>query len=524
VLLIACANVANLLLARGTARQREVAVRRALGATRGRIVRQLLAESVLLAAAGGVLGALLGAWGIGLIAATLPADDLAFWMVFDVDRSVLALTALASLAAAVLFGLLPALQVSSPDLSGALKEGGTRGASAGARTGRARSSLVVAQLALSLVLLTGASLMMRSFLLLQRASPGFDPSHALTLETSLQGARYAADSAVVGGYEELERRLAALPGVARVGATSQLPVRACCSGTGYVAEGHRYAVGATPDALHSAVTPGYFAALGVPLLEGRGIDARDDAGAPAVAVVNRAMARREWPGESAVGKRFRYAATDSTAITVVGVVGDVQQDELTDRDRPQMYRPNAQQPYRTLALVVRAHGDPAALAPAARQALRAFDKDLPVSEMFTMREVVRRRMFQPRIYGSMFAVFAGAALLLASVGLYGVVAYTVAQRTHEIGVRVALGATMAHVLRLVVRQGARLVALGLLIGVPAALALTRLLRGALYGVSPGDPATFVGMTMLLSAVALLASYVPARRATRVDPMTALRSD
>ena len=522
VLLIACANVANLLLAKASARQKEVAVRLALGATRRRVVRQLLTESLILALMGGAAGALLGAWGVDGIVRMLPAD-LPFWMVLDVDRTVLLVTFVVTVVTGVVFGLAPALQASSLSLTETLKDGAL-GSTAGARAGRLRNTLVVAEIALSLVLLAGAALMIQSFLRTQSANLGFDPAGVLVLETSLQGPRYEGDTAPAGAYRALLERVAAAPGVERVGAVAILPVRSCCSFIGYFPEGKRYPRGEGPSSLYNVVTPGFFGAFGMRLLAGRTFDNRDGMGAPRVAVVNRTFAEREWPGQDPLGRRFKIDnPDDSVWVTVVGVVGDVVQREVQTESRAQTYVPHAQNPWRTMSLVARTSRDPAAAAPAVRREIRAFDKDLPVARVATMRQVVRERMFQPRVYGTMFGIFAAAALLLASVGLYGVMAYTVAQRTHEIGVRMSLGAQPRDVLRLVVRDGARLTALGLAIGLPAAFGLARLLRGTLYGVSPSDPATFVGISILLTTVAIVASYLPARRAARVDPMEALRS-
>jgi putative ABC transport system permease protein len=523
VLLIACANVANLLLARATARQKEVAVRLALGATRRRIIRQFLTESLILAVMGGAAGVLLGAWGLDGIVSMLPAD-LPYWMVFDVDRTVLLLTLAVTVATGVIFGLAPALQASSLALTETLKDG-SRGSTAGARAGRLRSTLVVAEIALSLVLLAGATLMIQSFLRTQSANLGFDSAGALALETSLQGPRYEGDTTPAAAYRALLERVAAAPGVEQAGGVAILPVRSCCTYIGYFPEGKRYPQGEGPTSLYNVVTPGLFGALGMRLLTGRPFDDRDGSGAPRVAVVNRTFAEREWPGRDPIGRRFKIDnPDDSVWVTVVGVVGDVVQRELETEPRAQTYVPHGQNPWRTMTIIVRTSGDPAAIAPAVRREIRAFDKDLPVARVATMAQVVRERMFQPRVYGAMFGIFAAAALLLASVGLYGVMAYSVAQRTHEIGVRMSLGAQPRDVLRLIVRQGARLTVLGLAIGLPVAFGLARLLRGTLYGVSPSDPATFVGISILLTTVAIVASYLPARRAARVDPMEALRSE
>ena len=523
VLLIACANVANLMLARATGRQKEIAVRLALGAGRGRIVRQLLTESIVLGVLGGALGTALGSWGIDAIVTMLPAE-LPFWMTFDVDRRVLAMTLAASLLTGVLFGLAPALQASSPALSETLKDS-SRGASASRRVGRLRSSLVVGELVLSLVLLIGATLMVQSFLRTRSANLGFDPSNVLTMETSLQGDRYASDTARVAFYRQMVDRVARMPGVEAVATVAQLPVGSCCSWVGYFPEGKQYPRGEGPNALHNVVSPGFFGAMRIRVLGGRVFDDRDALGAPRTVIVNRTLAEREWPGESALGKRMRFgSAQDSLVLTVVGVVDDVVQEQVTEGREGQVYIPFDQSGWRTQSIVVRSAGEPTALSSAVRDAIHELDKDLPIARIKSYPQVVREEMFEPRVYGLMFGIFAVAALVLASIGLYGVMAYSVAQRTHEIGVRMALGARPGDVQRLIVRRGVLLTVVGLVIGLPAAFALSQLLRSSLYGVTPGDPATFVGIPLLLTAVALLASYVPARRATKVDPVVALRNE
>ncbi len=527
VLLVACANVAGLLLARATARTREIAVRRALGAGRGRIVRQLLTESMILALLGGTLGTLLGVWGLAGVRTMLPLDDLPFWMTFEVDGTVLLFTLGASVASALAFGLTPALHVTRRDVSSALRDGG-RSVAGDSRTGRLRAVLVVGQLTFSLVLLAGATLMMRSFVRMTSADPGFRAAAVLAFETSLQGTRYRSDSAITAGYVALLDRLAAIPGVVSVAAASQLPIASCCSRTHYYPSDRSYRPSEAPTAYSTAVTTAYFQALGIPVLAGRIFDDRDRDRAPRVIVVNRALVEREWPGQDApLGKRLKLDAADSVEWTVVGVVADTKQRELTDPPRPHVYLPHAQVGWRSLNVVVRASDgsiEPEALAPAVRAAVRQFDRDAPVTQLRPMTETVRRRMFQPRVYSAMFTIMGAGALLLASVGLYGVVAYSVLRRTHEIGIRVALGASPRNVLQLIVAQGARLVGLGLLLGIPAALALARVLRGALYGVSTADPATFTAIPVLLATVALLASYLPARRAARIEAVEALRAD
>ena len=522
VLLIACANVANMLLARATTRRREIAVRLAIGASRWRIVRQLLAESIVLATLGGIGGALIGAWSVGAIVKELPSN-LPYWMTFSVDRSVMAYTALASLGAAAVFGLVPALQAARPELVSGLKAGGARGGGTGHGARRARAVLVVGQLAVSLVLLVGAGLMTRSFLAIQHADLGYRSAGVLTFELSMQGAKYEGDSTPGQRYATLLDRLAEVPGVVAVGAASDLP-GSCCSTNPIYPEGTSYTESTAPNPVYTAATPGYFDALGLRLVAGRGITATDVAHTPRVAVINETLARQQWARGSAIGRRFHVDVKDTSWVTVVGVVRDVMLRDPTSRPRAQVYVPHAQQPYRGMAVVVRGAGDPTVLAPAMRRAVRAFDPDLPLAQLRSMENRTRERNFESRIYTVMFATFAGAALLLAAVGLYGVIAYGVAQRTHEIGVRVALGAAPADVRRLVLTDGLRLAAIGLLIGVPAAIGFGRLLGGMLYRVTASDPMTFAIVPATLAAVALLASWVPARRAARLEPVAALRSE
>jgi len=523
VLLIACANVANLMLARATNRQREIAVRLAIGAGRGRIVQQLLTESVLLGIVGGGLGALLGVWGVDAIVSLLP-PEMPFWMVFNVDGRVLTATLVISILTGVLFGLVPALQASSPRLGETLKEN-SRSSTGGVRSARLRSTLVVTELVLSVVLLIGAALMIQSFIRMRTARLGFDASRVLTFQIAPEGSRYASDSARLRFYDAVTERLGALPGVSRVGAVAWLPVRNCCSWVNYLPEGKQYGADDLPNALHNIVTPGFLDALGIPLLAGRDFARTDVASAPRVAIVSKAFADREWRGQNPIGKRVRLDPTDTAWTTIVGVMGSFVQDRrVGDTMRPQVLVPLAQSQRRTLYVAVKASADAASLAPLVRATVRALDANVPLAEVKTLPRVISERHFEPRVYGLMFSIFAVSALVLAVIGIYGVMAYSVAQRTHEFGVRMALGAQPRDVLMLVLRAGVRLVVIGLVIGVPAAFAMGRGLGGLLYGVKPGDPATFIGIPVLLAAVALLASVIPALRATRVEPIIALRQD
>ncbi len=524
VLLIACANVANLLLARGASRQREVAVRLSLGATRGRIVRQFLTESLLLAVVGGIAGTLLGVWGTDLFVTHMMPTSVPYWMTFDVDRLVLAVTLGVTVVCGLLFGVVPALSLSRPALGEALKSAGGRGNSAAARAGRTRSTLVVTELALSLVLLVGAGLMMRSFLATHSANLGFDRRGLLSFQVALSGPAYASDSARATFARTLEERLRALPGVRAVGAIDRQLIADCCRHTAYAVEGNEFAAGLAPRAFFGQVSPGYLATMRIPLRQGRDFADSDLSSGGRVALVDELFATREWPGQSALGRQVRLHGSSGDPYTVVGVIPHLVTRNVTDEVIPQLLVPLPRDAAGTRWYALRTDGDPDALIPAVRTALRALDATLPIARAQSMDFTISDRMFQPRVFGSMFTVFAAAALLLATIGLYGVMSYLVAQRRQEMGIRMALGATGGDVTRLVLRGAARLIAVGLGIGFPLAIGLSQLLRGALFGVSATDPLTLAGIPALLLAVALLASWMPARRATRVDPVTALRAD
>jgi putative ABC transport system permease protein len=385
--------------------------------------------------------------------------------------------------------------------------------------------LVVTELVLSVVLLIGAALMIQSFIRMRTAPLGFDPSRVLTFQVAPEGSRYASDSARLRFYDALTERVGSLSGVRGAGAIAWLPMRNCCSWANYQPEGKTYAADDRPNAFYNVVTPGFLGAFGIPLVAGRDFDRRDTKAAPSVAIVSRIFAEREWPGQNPIGKRVRLDATDTTWTTIVGVMGAFVQDRrISNALRPQIVVPLAQSERRTLWVTVRAAGDAAALAPLIRAEIRRIDPDVPLAELKVMPRVIAERNFEPRVYGLMFSIFAVSALVLAVIGIYGVMAYSVAQRTHEFGVRIALGAQPRDVLLLVLRAGVRLVTLGLIIGVPVAFGMGRGLGGLLYGVTPTDRATFIGIPLLLGAVALLASMVPARRATRVEPIVALRND
>ena len=524
VLLIACANVANLMLSRAAARQREMAIRGALGAGRLRIVRQLLTESVLLALGGAALGVVIAMWGLDFVIAAVPADK-PFWMVFSVDGRVLAFTVAVAVGTGVLFGLAPAWQTTRVNLHESLKEG-SRGAGAGGGSARhrLRHTLVVVQVGLSMILLVGATLMIRSFLRLHQVDPGFDRHNVLASWVVLAGPRYDSVAARAAFFEQVLPRLRALPGVTGAAASQAPPLSQSSSVSSFSVEGWSVPPGERLEGNWQAVTAGFVSLLGVPVTRGRDLTEQDVRDSALVAVINQTMAGRYWPGQEALGKRFRFGSDepDSPWMTVVGIVGNVRHEKLSEPAEDQFYIPYTQSPYRGMMLLIRTTAAPAALAAAMRREVHAVDAQLPMFEMRTMAEMYRQSLWEQRLYSTMFGAFAAVALLLAAVGLYGVMSYMVTLRTHEIGVRMALGAQRSDMLRLVVRQGIRLTALGVLIGLAGAFAVTGTLKNFLYGVTPADPATFFGIPLLLSLVALLASWIPARRATRVDPMLALR--
>jgi putative ABC transport system permease protein len=523
VLLIACANVANLMLAHSVARQKEIAIRAALGASRARIVRHLLTESLVLGALGGALGLGLAVWGMELLLAAIPID-IPFWMKFDLDVRVLAFTLGVSLATGVLFGVLPALYASRPDLNEALKDGG-RGASPGRGRHRLRSLLVVSEVALSLVLLIGAGLMMRSFLRLADVDPGLDPSNVLTMRLSLPSEKYPDGTTRSSFYRQLQERVAALPGVESAAAVSNVPLGGGLWGRSLTVEGWPVlSVGEAPMINHCVATPGYFRTMGIPMLAGRDFTYADTADSTRVTIVDERLAREYWPNESALGKRIRFGPPESNEPwhTVVGVVGTVHHQRLDAHTRQSIYVPHDQIPVPFMTLTIRATGDATGLAAAVRRQVLELDPGLPVINAQMMEDIVGQSIWQPRLYALLFAVFAAVALALALVGIYGVMSYSVTQRTHEIGVRMALGARPGDVVRLVVRQGMTLALAGVAIGVALALALTRVVSGLLFGVTATDPQTFVALSALLIGATLAASLVPARRAARVDPLVALR--
>ncbi len=519
VLLIACVNVANLLLAWAVRRQREVALRAALGARRTRMVRQFLTESLLLSFLGGGFGLLLAWGGVGLLQ-QIRLANLPRLQEIHIDVWTFAFTFGISLITGLAFGLLPAFRASKLDLNEALKESGK--STSGTERHRLRSALVFADVALALLLLTGAGLMMKSFVRLLEVNPGFDPSHTLTLTISLWGPK-AADAPAVAFFQQVLQRVEALPGVESAGIVSQLPLGGNMDMYGVHVEGKSLPnPEEDPSADRYSITPGYLRAMRIPLLRGREFDARDVATSPMVALVNESMARQFWPGEDPIGKRFRMGDTKGPWKTVVGVVGDVLHKGLDAPHTIQVYVPNTQFTDSMVILAVRTSKEPASMAAAVRSEIAALDPQVPVSEVATMEEVVATSVANQRFGALLFLLFGGIALVLTAVGIYGVISYGVAQRIHEIGIRLALGAGRRDVLTLIVSEAMRPALLGAALGLIAAFGLTRLLTRLLYNVEPTDPGVFAAVLLLLIGVALLASYIPARRATRVDPMVALR--
>ena len=524
VLLIACANVANLLLVRAAAREREIAVRAALGAARGRLVGQLLTESIVLATAGGVAGLLIAVLGLRMLLAMAPVDIPRLDQI-RVDWQVLAFALGLSLATGVVFGLVPALQASRPDLNESLKEGG-RGSTTGIRGRRIRGALVISEIALSLVLLIAAGLMIKSFVHLQQFNLGFNPDRMLTLRLQLPGSKYKDDSQVAGFYRELLDGVENLPGVQSVGAISTIFLTKTPYSTNFTIQGRPpLRPGQQIEVPIDSISPNYFRVMGIPLLRGREFTDDDKAGAPGVVMINQTFARRFFPDEDPIGKRFVYGMPDGPNppwLTIVGVVGDTRRTGFDAEIRPETYLPYSQTPDRSMYLVVRAASSPMPVIQPVRDAVWAIDKDQAVFSVETMDQLLSEMMAQRRFNMLLLAIFAGAALILAAVGIYGVMSYSVTQRTHEIGVRIALGAGRATVLRQVAGQGMMLAAAGIGLGLAGSLALTRLMAGLLFEVHATDPVTFVLIPLLLGGVALAASVIPARRAMKLDPILALR--
>jgi putative ABC transport system permease protein len=520
VLLIACANVANLLLARATARKKEIAIRTALGASRGRITRQLLTESILLALIGGTVGLLLAWWGMGSLLALAP-DDLQEVKSVALDVRVLAFTLGVTMLTGIVFGLVPAIQASSPNLNETLKEGG-RGISGGRH--RVRSALVIVEVALALVLLVCSGLLIRSFVSLNRVSPGFNSKNALTVNIALPGRKYQNADQYSGFFGQLLERLAVLPGVTDVGATQSMPIQGDFL-VGFKIQGRPPAApGEDRSTNYYAVTLGYFKSMGIPLIRGRLFTEQDNSKSRRVAIINETMAKTYFADEDPIGQSISLSQGPDNSSEIIGVVGDVKQYGLAEPSTLQTYESYLQMPFSGMTLVVRTQDRPEALSDAIRQEVLAIDLEQPVSRVRTLEQIVSGSVQQQRFLMFLLSLFAGVAMTLAAVGLYGVMSYAVTQRTHEIGIRVALGASNTNVLRLIVGQGMMLALTGIAIGLAGSFGATRLMSNLLFGISTTDPITFGGISVLLTVVTLVSCLAPAYRAIRVDPMVALRHE
>jgi putative ABC transport system permease protein len=525
VLLIACANVANLLLARATARQKEIAIRSALGASRTRIVRQLLVESLMLAMVGGGLGLLLATWGVDLLKVVGPSNIPRLQQV-ALDVPVLLFTLVLSALVGVAFGLVPALHVSKPNLTGALNDA-SRGSTENIRRNRARSLLVVSEVALSLMLLIGAGLLLKSFVRLLQTSPGFDASHIIALDIPLSRQRYDTSAKQADFFHQLIERTKALPGVQSAGVVNLLPLGNADETLSFSIAGRPpYPAGSEPAANYTVVSPGYFETFKIPLRQGRLLGSGDKEKTPLVVLVSEELAREYFAGENPIGQRLSIDqddGADAIPREIVGVVGDVRRESLETAPSPEFYIPHEQAPERRMNLVVRSETDnPASMTATLRNTLKDLDRDQMVWQTRTLDQLVAASIAGRRFNLLLLGLFAGLALVLAALGIYGVMAYSVTRRTHEIGIRMALGARMIDVLKLVIKDGLTLAVIGVAVGLGGAFALTRLMRSLLFGVTPTDGSTFVGISVGLIAIALIASYIPARRATKVDPLVALR--
>jgi putative ABC transport system permease protein len=525
VLLIACFNVANLMLARASSRAREMSIRTALGAGRGQILRQLLTESVIVGLLSVPLGLLCAKAGLKLMDMSIPPDDIPYFIHWSLNLRALLCSVAVAAVTGIVFGLAPALQASKADLNEGLKEGG-RGASGGGRAW-IRNTLVVAEVALSLLLLIGASLFVRSFLNMQLATGGFDPAPLMTLRYFMPNEQYATPESKVHRTEDILRRVEALPGVQAVFASNLVPLGGGGSGTRIEIDGRPFEKGKEPVIGFTGVSARMLETLGLSVTRGRTLTATEAMTSTPYAVINQAMAKRFWPTDDPIGRRFRtIEEADGAWFTIVGVAPDIRHGELdnTEPIEPSAYVSFAYGAYPNTGLTIRASGDPALISAPAREAIRASDPRLAVFQVTTMEELRKRGYWQYFLFGWMFSLFGGIALLLAAIGVYGVLSYSVAQRTQEIGVRMALGAARGDVLKLVVVQGIRLAIIGVVIGMVGSYFVTPIIKSELVNVSPTDPLSFIGVSIFLTAIAFLASFVPARRAMAVDPLVALRAE
>ena len=526
LLLIACANVANLLLARAADRERELAVRISLGASPRRLVRQLMTESVVLSGVSALIGLGLALKGTAVLVALVPSG-LSIRTLADVsiDWRLLLFTAAVAVGTGLLFGVAPALGATRSDVQETLKEGGRGGSSISHSSARVRNALVVAEVSLALVLLAGAGLMVRSFAALAHVDLGFRADHVLTARVSLPPRKYGSVAAVAQFFRNADARIGALPGVQAVGAIDMMPLTGRRSVSAFTVEGRPTLEPGTELAGDMrAITPGYFRSMGIPLEAGREFTNDDDIGRPQVAIVSETLARTLWPDESAVGHFLLYDWGTPQRVQIVGVAGDIHHDGPDKQPYMEIYRPVAQIPAWATTLVVRTSGDPATYGSALRDAMREVDRDVPLAEVQPLSALVSQAVGTTRLATALFGLFGALGLLLAAIGIYGVMAYTVQQRRHEIGVRLALGASRRSVLAMVVRRGALLSAIGIVVGLVVAFVASGLMRKLLFGVPPHDGVTFVAIALLLAAVGVLAAYVPGIEATRVDPATVLRGD
>jgi putative ABC transport system permease protein len=523
VLLVACANVANLLLARSTVRHKEITIRTAIGAARGQLIRQLLTESLVLAVLGGGLGLLLAFWGTDLVAAAGSKINPMFEGI-RVDLRVLGFTFGISIITGLIFGLAPALQISKPNLVESLKEGGRASGPSSSRN-RLRSVLVVSEIAMTLVLLVCAGLLIRTVMRLGKVDTGFNAQNVLTMTLGLPAAKYPKPENYIAFNKQVTERIAALPGVKAVGTTSVMPLSDNFDGRGLVVEDQPKPRGEDITVDLYVTTPGYLRAMEIPTLKGRAIGEEDNADASKVALINRTMAEQLWPNQDPLGKRIRFPGSEKNPQpwrTVVGVVSDVAQYALDKKPPMQIYLPHAQFPTSFNSIVVKTEGEPTALTNQVRQEILAVDKDQAVFNVTTLDQLRSESMLIRNFFMLLLLVFAGLALVLAAVGIYGVMSYVASQRTHEIGIRMALGAQASDVLKLLIGNGMVLALIGVVAGLASAFAVTRLMADLLFGVTATDAVTFISVPTVLIAVALLACYIPARRATKIDPLVALR--